>query len=150
MFKSRASKPFNPLAQQNGFSLVEIMIVLGIIGTIIALIGQQIVGANDRSRVRQARIVLTQVSDALNNYNMDCNKYPESLDALIKADDCSGWTGPYMKGKGGRILDPWNNPLEYSPSENGDFTLKSYGKDGKPGGTESNKDIPLHEESGEG
>ncbi len=135
---------------QKGFSLVEIMIVLGIIGAIIAMIGPRVVGANDKAKVRQAKMLLGQVSDQLNNYYTDCGKYPQSLDGLMKEDpDCSGW-GPtaYMKpNKGSKIVDPWGTEIEYSPTENGEFTLKSLGKGGQPGGTGFAKDITLDDES---
>lgn len=145
-------KPQRTLTNQKGFSLVEIMIVLGIIGTILALIGNRIVGANDKAKVRQAKMVLSQVSDALNSYYTDCGKYPASLNGLLKEDaDCSNWgPGAYMKPtKDGKILDPWNNELQYGPSDSGDFTLSSLGKDGQPGGTGYAKDISLDEESAE-
>jgi len=145
-------RSLSPLTNPKGFSLVEIMIVFGIIGTILALIGNRIVGANDKAKVRQAKIVLTQVSDALNNYYTDCGKYPSSLNGLLKEDaDCSNWgPGAYMKPtKDGKILDPWNNEIQYSPTNSGDFSLTSLGKDGQPGGTGYAKDISLDEESAE-
>lgn len=144
------TRPSKSLKNKKGFSLIEIMIVLGIIGAILAAVGSRIVGANDKAKVRQAKMLLSQVSDALNNYYTDCGKYPESLDGLLKADaSCSNWgPGPYMKAtKDGQILDPWNNPLQYGPSESGDFTLKSLGKDGKPGGSAYAKDVSLDDES---
>lgn len=137
---------------QKGFSLVEIMIVLGIIGAIIAAIGPRILGANDKAKVRQAKMLLGQVSDALNNYYTDCGKYPATLDGLMKEDaDCSNWgPGAYMKAtSGGKILDPWNTELVYGPTESGDFSLKSLGKGGQPGGTSFAEDISLDEESAE-
>lgn len=128
---------------QKGFTLVEIMIVLAIIGSIFALMGDKIFGALDKSKIKEAKIQLGQISQAVSMYYTDCGKFPESLEGLRKADaNCTNWgPEPYYKKE---TKDPWGNPivLELNGSE---FNLKSLGKDGKEGGSGYDKDILLEE-----
>ncbi len=124
---------------EKGFSLLEIMIVLGIIGTILAMIGQRVMGARDRAKVREAQMALSQWTEAISMYYNDCGKNPDSLDNVIKPDaNCNNWDpGTYSRLK---PRDPWNNPLVYQ-NEGNDFILRSLGKDGKEGGSGFNADI---------
>lgn len=126
---------------QNGMTLVEIMIVLAILGAIIALVSSNISGALDKSKQREAKIQLGQVSQALQLYYTDCSKYPKSLEGLTKSDaDCPNWgPEPYYKKKTG-LKDPWNHELIYEATTSG-YILKSLGKDGKEGGSGYNQDI---------
>lgn len=136
------------LKSNKGFTLVEIMIVLAILGAIFALLSGRVVGARDKAKVKEAQIQLGQLSNALSMYYNDCGKYPKSLDGLQKnTDDCSNW-GPeaYYKKK---LQDPWNNAFTYELNGS-EYTLKSLGKDGKEGGAEYGKDISADEESGSG
>ena len=139
------------LNNRRGFSLVEIMIVLGIIGTILALVGNQILGGKEKADRQAAKTQLTQLTNALNTYESDCGKLPGSLDALMKnTEDCSNWgPKPYYQGKSGKILDPWNGPFDYQPSDDGTFVLRSLGKDKAQGGTGVNQDISLDEGTAE-
>lgn len=124
-------------------TLIEIMIVLAIIGSIAALLLPSITGQLDKSKVKEARIQMTQIVNALSMYYTDCGKYPESLEGLTKADaDCSNWgPQPYYTKK---LNDPFNNPLVYA-REGSDYTLMSLGKDGKEGGSGNDKDISLED-----
>lgn len=128
-----------------GFTLVEIMIVLAILGSIFALLAGRFAGARDKAKVKEAGIQMGQISNSLANYNLDCNQYPTALDGLKKADDCKNW-GPnaYYQGK---LDDPWGKPYHYEKSGS-EFVLKSFGKDGKEGGSGFDKDIVWGEEEG--
>ena len=131
------------LKSKKGFTLVEIMIVLAILGSIFALLAGRFAGARDKARVKEANIQMGQIANALSQYNIDCGKYPASLEGLQKADDCKNWgPTPYYAKK---LNDPWNNPYVYEIS-NGDFVLKSFGKDKKEGGTGFDKDITWGDE----
>lgn len=131
------------LKNRKGMTLIEIMIVLAIIGSIAALLLPSITGQLDKSKVKEARIQMTQIVNALSMYYTDCGKYPESLEGLTKADaDCSNWgPQPYYTKK---LNDPFNNPLVYA-REGSDYTLMSLGKDGKEGGSGNDKDISLED-----
>lgn len=139
------------LRNQKAFTLVEIMIVLAILGSIFALLAPKFGGARDKANQKEAKIQMGMISNALSNYNLDCGKYPKTLEGLVKQDaDCSNW-GPdayYAKS----LKDPWKNDYVYELN-GAEFTLKSLGKDGKEGGSGFNKDISSDDEansSGEG
>ena len=136
----------NTLRSKKGFTLVEIMIVLAILGSIFALLAGRFAGARDKAKIKEANILMGQISNALSSYNLDCNKYPATLDGLKKADDCKNW-GPntYHQGK---LVDPWDKPFIYEIS-GAEFVLKSLGKDGKEGGDGFNKDIVWGEDESE-
>lgn len=126
-----------------GMTLLEIMIVLAILGGLITILAGQITGQLDSSKVKQARIQMAEIGKALDMFYTDCGVYPESLEGLVEQpSDCSNWgPEPYVR----KIQkDPWNNDFDYE-SEGGSYVLISYGKDRKPGGTGSAKDISSEE-----
>lgn len=130
--------------KQMGFSLVEIMIVLAIIGTILGMIGSRINNARQKAKVKEAKIQMDSIANGLSMYYNDCGKYPKSLDGLVKADaDCPNWVDPYYKGK---LQDPWNGEYQYENSGN-EFVLKSFGQDGREGGAQLSRDIVYGEEN---
>lgn len=129
------------LKNRKGMTLIEIMIVIAIIGSIAALLLPNVVSQLDKSKTKEAKIQLTQIVSALSMYYTDCGKYPETLEGLTKADpNCSNW-GPqpyYTKS----LKDPFNNPIVYE-LDGSEYTLKSLGKDGREGGSGYAKDITL-------
>ncbi len=132
------------LSSKTGFSLVEIMIVLAIIGTILGMIGTKIFNAQKKAQVREAKIVLGSVADALSMYYNDCGQYPKTLKSLVEPDaECKNWTDVYYKGE---LKDPWKTDLVYELNGN-DFTLKSLGNDRREGGAQLNRDIVYGEDS---
>jgi general secretion pathway protein G len=128
-----------------GMTLIEILIVMGIIGGLLATIGVNIMGGMKKSKVKQTKIILSNVAQALNSYYADCNKMPSGLSGLSEAtDDCSNWgPDPYMKKN--KLKDAWGNELIYEPNGS-NFTLKSLGDDGKEGGSKFDKDISYEDE----
>lgn len=141
-------KPVKPvkqglLSRKAGFSLVEIMIVLAIIGTILGMIGTKIFNAQKKAQVREATIMLNNVADALNMYYNDCGQYPKTLKSLVEPDpDCKNWVDVYYKGD---LKDPWKTDFVYELNGN-DFTLKSLGNDRREGGSQLNRDIVYGED----
>lgn len=129
-----------------GFSLVEIMIVLVIIGTILGLISQKVFGAKERAKDKQVKMLIQQLSDQLEMYQGDCNSYPttsQGLSSLTKQPAgepaCESWgPTPYAKSI---PKDPWNREFVYE-SDGSSFEIISGGKDG-PGGAKdySSKDL---------
>lgn len=133
------------IRNSRGMTLVEILIVLAIIGTLMAVLLPNVVGQLNKSRQKNTRIAMTQVSNALNLYYTDCGKFPATLDGLTKADaDCGNWgPEPYLKKE---IKDAWNNSIIFEKSGSS-YTLKSLGADGREGGDGYNKDISSEDDN---
>lgn len=98
--------------------------------------------AGDKHKLARAKMVVTEV--AIENYRLDCVRYPVSLEELLKqpAGLEGKWNGPYIEAS--QLRDPWGNKYIYVPEGKvnpGSFDLISYGADGKPGGEGKNKDI---------
>ncbi|PIS09728.1 MAG: type II secretion system protein GspG [Bdellovibrio sp. CG10_big_fil_rev_8_21_14_0_10_47_8] len=122
-----------------GMTLMEILIVLAILGSLMAILLPKITGNIDKSKVGETKIIIGQVITALNMYFTDCGKFPESLEGLVTADaSCSNW-GPesYIKKT---PKDAWQREFQYS-MEGNSFVLKSLGSDGREGGDGYGKDI---------
>jgi general secretion pathway protein G len=122
-----------------GMTLMEILIVLGIIASLFAMLIPRITENLGKSKVQETRIIIGQVMNYINMYYTDCGKFPESLDALITADaSCSNWgPEPYTKKL---PKDAWQREFQYS-AEGAGFVIKSLGADGKEGGDGNSKDI---------
>ncbi|GIL17803.1 MAG: type II secretion system protein GspG [Oligoflexia bacterium] len=135
MIKFQSSKLIN----QRGMTLIEILIVLAIIGTLMAVLIPQVTSRLDKSRVGQTKIAMGQVVNALNLYYTDCGKFPKSLEGLSKSDaDCPNWgPEPYLKKT---PKDAWNRDFAYE-IEGNNYLIKSLGSDGREGGDGYGKDI---------
>ena len=133
---------------RRGFTLLELLVVLIILGLLAALIGPKILGRIGGAKQKVARSQIALLEAALDQYRLDMGRYPsteEGLEALIKPPDDeeerTNWRGPYLK-KNKIPLDPWGHPYNYKfPGEHADFDLWSYGADGQPGGEGENADI---------
>ena len=124
---------------QAGFSLIEIIIVVVLIGGIVAFAASRILGGGDRAKVNLAKAQVQTLAEKVQQYESDTGGLPQTLQQLVQSD-ASGWLGPYSKTA--ELNDPWNHPFVYkAPGEGKPFDLKSLGKDGKPGGTSVDGDI---------
>ena len=128
-------------ASQSGFSLIEIILVVVLIGGIVAFAASKILGGQDRANVRLAQAQVQTLAEKIQQFQMDTGKLPESLADLAKAPgDAEGWLGPYAREP--ELVDPWKNPYTYKvPGENAPFDLASLGADGKVGGSSVAADI---------
>ncbi len=141
MMQSRQFRPL-PRTAQAGFTLIEIIIVVVLIGGIVAFAASRIMGGGDSAKVKLARAQVQTIADKLSQYEMDTGGLPPSLDHLVTApDNATGWLGPYTKAAD--LKDPWGHPYAYRVpgSEGAPFDLSSLGKDGKPGGESVDADI---------
>jgi len=126
-------------AGQRGFTLVEMLVVISIIGLIMGLIGPRVLNYLSESKVKAAKIQLQSFGSALDLFYLDAGRFPstaEGLAALVRrTPGVAAWNGPYLKG-GNVPNDPWNNAYIYrSPSERSPYEIMSYGSDGQEGGT---------------
>jgi general secretion pathway protein G len=132
---------------QDGFTLVEVLVVISIIGLIMGLIGPRVLSYLSESKVKTARIQLQSFSSALDLFYLDAGRFPstaEGLAALVRrTPGVAAWNGPYLKG-GNVPSDPWSHPYVYrSPGEHGPYDIVSYGADGQEGGSGTSADISL-------
>ena len=130
---------------ERGFTLVEILVVITIIGLIMGLVGPRVLNYLTESKAKAAKIQIESFSSALDLYFLDNGRYPsssEGLTALVqRPGSVMSWNGPYLKGS---IVpnDPWGNPYLYrSPGQHGTYDIMSYGADGQEGGTGTASDI---------
>jgi general secretion pathway protein G len=134
------------LKSANGFSLIEIMIVLVIIGGLMGIIIPKVQDGKNNSDVKNTRMKLSEISTKINEYYAECGKYPSAI-TFITDDDagCKNWSGnPKLKHL---LKDAWNADIDYSTSGAG-YNLKSLGKDKKEGGSSFDKDIYSDESVG--
>ena len=132
-------------AVEAGFTLVEMLVVITIIGLIMALVAPRVLNYLGESKVKAARIQIASLGSALDLFYLDEGRYPttaEGLTALVERNgNDTAWNGPYLKGT---IVpaDPWGHPYVYrAPGEHGPYDILSYGSDGQEGGTGTASDI---------
>ena len=126
---------------QAGMTLIEIIVVIVLIGGVIAVVGSQVLSNSDKAKHKLTGVQVQTVGTNIEQYNGDVGEYPQKLEDLIEDPGISGWLGPYGSAKD--LKDQFGKSLEYrTPGEDGPFDLLSYGKDGKPGGSSVDADIP--------
>ena len=127
-----------------GFTLLELLVVVVIIGLLAGFVAPRYFGQVGKSEVNVAKAQIDALEKALDQYRLDIGSYPSNelgLKALVERPASEPkWAGPYLRKA--VPLDPWGKPYVYQvPGEKGDFDLVSYGKDGQPGGTGEAADI---------
>lgn len=128
-----------------GFTLVELLVVLVILGLLAALVGPRVLSYLGSSKTKAAHLQIEGFANALDLYRLDNQRLPstaEGLQALIaKPASAASWGGPYL-AQGKLPADPWGNPYHYVlPGEHGEFDLFSYGGDNQPGGEGEDQDV---------
>jgi len=132
-------------ARSAGFTLLELLVVIVIIGLLAAYVGPKYFSQLGKSEVTVARAQIEAFEKSLDTYRLDVGRYPtteEGLNALMAAPPTAAgkWNGPYLKK--GVPADPWGHPYQYrAPGTKGDYEIVSLGKDGQPGGTGDAADI---------
>ncbi len=126
---------------QAGYTLLELLVVLAILGLLVGLVAPQVMGLLGSSKHKVAEQSITRLGSILDTYRLDVGSYPtteQGLGALLAAPPgATGWSGPYVKGAQVPV-DPWGRPFQYrSPSQRPgqDYDLYSLGSNGTPGGT---------------
>jgi general secretion pathway protein G len=126
-----------------GFSLIELLIVMVIMGLLAALVGPRMFGKVGKSKQNAARSQMALFETALDTYRLDVGKYPsteQGLKALrTKPSDDEKWDGPYLPKAVPK--DPWGHPYVYRRTDNGEVEMISLGANGTEGGEGEDKDI---------
>jgi len=134
-------------AKSAGFTLIEIMVVVVIMGILASLVVPKLIGSTEEARIKAARVDIANIVQSLNLYKLHNSRYPtteQGLQALVTKPT----SGPEAKNwqQGGYLpkvpKDPWGNPYQYLyPGLKGEMDVFSYGADGQPGGTGNDADI---------
>lgn len=128
-----------------GFTLLELLVVIVIIGLLAAYVGPKYFSQLGKSEVTVARAQIDAFEKSLDTFRLDVGRYPtteEGLNALMTAPPAlaAKWNGPYLKK--GVPLDPWGHAYQYhAPGSKAEYEIVSQGKDGEPGGTGEAADI---------
>ena len=132
---------------ETGFTLVELMVVIVIIGLLTTIVVINVLPSQEKARVGKAKADIALIEQGLEMYRLDNLNYPspsEGLQALVTPPAASGQAGRYRAGGYLKRLpdDPWGHPYQYAnPGQHGTFDVYSFGADGKPGGEGNDADI---------
>ncbi|MEH6581977.1 MAG: type II secretion system major pseudopilin GspG [Halioglobus sp.] len=142
--KSRSIVKRRGPMQYAGFTLMELLVVLAILGLLMSLVGPQVLNQLGGAKVKTAAIQIKDLEQALEMYKLDTGRFPttdEGLPALSKKPSgASGWNGPYLKSD--VPLDPWKREYLYKyPGDHGELDIYSYGQNGSPGGEGEDTDV---------
>jgi general secretion pathway protein G len=124
-----------------GFTLLEMLAVIALIGVIAAVVVPSVIGKLDKGKYGAGKAQLTTLGQKIENYALDNGSPPPQLqDLVVKPANAPNWQGPY--GKPSELKDPWGHDFGYkAPGDHGSYDLIFYGQDGKPGGEAYSQDV---------
>lgn len=127
-----------------GFTLLELLVVMVIIGLLAGYVGPRYFSQIGKSEIKATRAQIDGLGKAIDQFRLDVGRYPSTEEGLASLNtrpaNLNKWDGPYLSKS--IPMDPWGNPYVYkSPGDHGDYDLMSYGKDGRPGGDGEAADI---------
>ena len=133
-----------PDRRQSGFTLLELLVVLVVLGLLTSFVGPKYFKQLGKSETKTARAQIEGLSKAVEMFRLDMGRYPSQSEGLAilttKPANQPKWNGPYLQKA--VPLDPWGRAFIYRfPGEHGDYDLSTLGKDGVPGGEEENTDV---------
>ena len=143
--KAGVFHPSSVIRHPSGFTLIEIMVVIIIIGILASIVGPRMFGNVEKAKLNAASAQIEMLGTALDSFRLDVGRYPttaEGLEALVtQVSGIDDWNGPYLK-KMEIPRDPWKQPYHYeSPGNFGDYDLYTYGKDNAEGGEGEDRDV---------
>jgi general secretion pathway protein G len=135
----------NNSKNNKGFTLLELLVVLGIIAMLAGIVGPQVMKHMGTAKIKAAKVQIEDISTALDMYKLDVGNYPNNQQGLAvlveRPADVKQWNGPYLR-KDKVPIDPWQQEYHYQqPGQHGKFDLYSYGADDKQGGEGEDQDI---------
>jgi len=133
-----------PRPRAAGFTLLEVLVVMVIIGLLAGYVGPRLFAQIGKSEVKIARAQVDGLQKSLDQYRLDTSRYPTTEQGLValrtQPGDEPRWAGPYLTKPVPK--DPWGNDYQFkSPGDHGDYDLFSLGRDGRPGGSGEDADI---------
>ncbi|MES2194896.1 MAG: type II secretion system major pseudopilin GspG [Pseudomonadota bacterium] len=142
---TRSSRKRRCTAGEEGFTLVEMLVVITIIGMIMALVGPRVLNYLGESRTKAAKIQIQSLSSALDLFYLDAGRFPSSSEGLVAlvrpVSGIVSWNGPYIRG-GTVPNDPWGNSYVYKqPGDQAPYEIRSLGSDGQEGGAGTATDL---------
>ncbi len=145
MIEVRLSASEPAAHRRAGFTLVELLVVLVIIGLLASLVAPRVIKYLGGAKTSTAKVQIERLSGVLDLYRLEVGRYPtdsEGLEALLEAPpNAVSWNGPYLK-KAAALVDPWGEPYIYRrPGEHGEFDIYSLGADGQDGGEGEDQDL---------
>lgn len=131
----------NNKRRQQGFSLIEVLVVMTILAVIFGLVVRNVTGGQDKAKYKQAQLEVLKITAGVQEFYLDTGNLPNSLEQLVNDSGDSMWMGPYIKDK--ELKDPWDEPYHFSGrSQHGQsFDIYSYGSDKSPGGEKLASDV---------
>ena len=141
---SKSNQLNSTAAAIQGFTLLELLVVMVIIGLLAGYVGPKYFEQIGKSETKTARAQIDSLGKALDQYRIDVGQYPSTEQGLVALNKSPTndpkWAGPYLKKNVPN--DPWNKPYLYkSPGEHDDFDLYTWGKDGQLGGVKESEDV---------
>ncbi len=131
------------LSNAEGFTLVELLVVMVIIGLLATLVAPGLFKQFGKGQHEAAKAQVASIEQGLDKFRLDTGRYPttqEGLNSLVTNPGIEKWDGPYIKSS--LLVDPWKRPYQYQcPGQRGEYDLYSYGRDGQPGGEGQDQDI---------
>ena len=132
------------MPMQAGFTLLELLVVMVIIGLLAGYVGPKYFSQIGKSEIKATRAQIDALGKAVDQYRLDVGRFPSTEEGLVslvsRPANLAKWDGPYLSKN--VPLDPWGTAYQYkSPGEHGDYDLISFGKDGRPGGSGEAADI---------
>lgn len=129
------------IRKARGFTIIELLIVMAILGMLAVMVAPNLFNQADSARRDAVLSQISSLGSALDAHRLAIGQYPDSLDGLVRnTSGRSTWNGPYIRGD--IPVDPWGNDYVYS-STGRDYTLMSYGADGRQGGEGNDADISI-------
>ena len=141
---SRVTEKQCRASSQSGFTLMELLVVLAILGLLMGLVGPRVLNQLGGAKTDTAALQIKDLEQSLEMYKLDVGRFPttdQGLDALMQAPaGVVGWNGPYLKSE--VPVDPWRYEYHYKyPGEHAELDIYSYGQDGSPGGEGEDADV---------